>query len=363
MSSRSTDSTDIPSSNLFKPCLANMPMMVFEKHLITPFTESSLNKDRRRIEIPIIFGVPMIILREKHEIELSMGRSFVEAEVPPRPLMKALVDRLLVNCSSAEDINIMLSRIKPAVIFHAVLELLRRLPEPLLPLSPKGVQIASETTLLEPSHPYGFMIEKELLAEVLRHSADQAEDNTSRFKRAKQKSNDTIQPLIQKYYHCSEPNKQKKTKMLNKFNKSIYHDLHLIADINQRNLVRFIIRNVIYLTRRYCIVGFRRLHEQRNERWPVARITIRPHILQYCYTRMAELVGPVLIGQPKTVDPYPDVERRAMLNILVCGMDRMWLPSQKPHEITVGIESSYCHLNCVCGRGLNVISAQGSRIR
>ncbi|KAF6774686.1 hypothetical protein AHF37_06896 [Paragonimus kellicotti] len=363
MSSRSTDSTDIPSSNLFKPCLANMPMMVFEKHLITPFTESSVNKDHRRIEIPIFFGVPMIILREKHEVELSMGRSFIEAEVPPRPLVKALVDRLLVNCSSAEDINIMLSRIKPVVIFHVILELLRRLPEPILTLSSKGAQIASKISLLEPSHPYGFMIEEELYTEILRRNADQGEDNTPRFKRTKQKSNDTIQPLIQKYYHCSETNKQKTTKMLNKFNKSIYHDLHLISDTHQRNLVRFIIRNVIHLTRRYNIVYFRRLREQRNERWPVARITIRPHILQYSYTKMADLVGPVLIGQTKTVDPYPDVERRAMLNILICGMDRMWLPSQKPHEILVSMESSYCHSNCVCGRGLNVISARGSKVR
>ncbi|OON21634.1 hypothetical protein X801_02469, partial [Opisthorchis viverrini] len=333
--------------------ISDMPMMAFEKHLITPYSDSLINKDDRRIAIPIFFGVPMIILREKHDIELANGRSFIEAEAPAPQMVKALVDRILLNCISESDIRAVLERMKPVVIFYAILDLLRRLPAPLLALSPKSAQITSKVLLIGPLHPYGFVIEEELYCTILRQHAEQGEDTTSRFKRAKDKANDMIQPLIQKYYSCAEPVRPKITRKFNKFNKCIYHDLHLITDIDQRHLARFILRNVIFLTRRYNICKFNQLRERRGERWPVAYITIRPHILEYSITRMAELVGPVVISQPGAPEYYPDLEKRAMFNILASGMDRMWLPNQKPHDIIINMEPSYCHPNCVCGRGLN----------
>ncbi|TGZ62599.1 hypothetical protein CRM22_007344 [Opisthorchis felineus] len=358
MYSQSTISTEASLSQESALHISDMPMMAFEKHLITPYSDSLINKDDRRIAIPIFFGVPMVILREKHEIELANGRSFIEAEAPAPQMVKALVDRILLNCISESDIRAILERIKPVVIFYAILDLLRRLPAPLLALSPKSAQITSKVLLLEPLHPYGFVVEEDLYCTILRQHAEQGEDTTSRFKRAKDKANDMIQPLIQKYYSCAEPVRTKITRKFNKFNKCIYHDLHLITDIDQRHLARFILRNMIFLTRRYNICKFNQLRERRGERWPVACITIRPHILEYSITRMAELVGPVVISQPGEPEYYPDLEKRAMFNILASGMDRMWLPNQKPHDIIVNMEPSYCHSNCVCGRGLNVISGQ-----
>ncbi|VDP92567.1 unnamed protein product [Echinostoma caproni] len=354
----SSEGTDKCSSRECETSLQNMPTMDFDKYLLTAYSDSPINKDRKRIEIPIYFGVPMIILREKHENELAQGKSFIELEPPPRNVIEALTDRLLMNCFTVEDIQVVLSRIKPVVIFHIILELLRRIPEPLIPLSAKAAQVASRVLLLEPLHPYDFTISDELYREILRYHAEQGEENTSRFKRNKHKHDDTIQPLIQKYYHCMSISRYKLTKMYNKFNKCIYHDLHTIGSTLQRNLARFIIRNVLYLARRYTISYFRRLCQQRGESWPVGRITTQQHIVQYAYTRLADAVGPVLISQPGTPEYYPDVEKRAMLNILSCGMDRMWLTGQKPPDIIVNMEPSYCHANCVCGRGLNVISAK-----
>ncbi|CAH8464637.1 unnamed protein product [Dicrocoelium dendriticum] len=342
-------------------CFGRMPTMEFEKFLLAPYTENAENIDQRRIEIPIHFGVPMLVLRQKHEMELSIGRSFIEAEPPQKALVDLLVDRLILNCTTTEDMIIMLSRVKPSLIFHAILEMLRRLPEPLFVMSPKGAQIASKISLMEPPHSYDFQIEEELYKEILRQNAEQGEENAPRFKRTKQRANDTIQPLIQKHYRCEERNRQKYVKMLNKFNKCVYHDIHMITDMNQRSLLRFIIRNVIFLARRYTISCFRRLREQRNERWPIARITTWPHIWAYANRRMAEFVGPVLIGQPAGMERHAGLEQCVMMNLLVCGTDHLWLPGKQPKDITVSLESSYCHSNCVCGMGLNVIVAQSSK--
>lgn len=349
---------DKSSSHGCETTLHTMPTMDFDKYLLTRFTENPINKDRKRIEIPIYFGVPMIILREKHEKELAQGKSFIEAEPPPRDVILALTDRLLLNCSTEEDIEVVLARIKPVVIFHIILELLRRLPEPLIQLSSKSVQVISRILLLEPLHPYDFTISEELYQEILRYHAEQGDENRTRYKRTKHKQDETVQPIIQKYYSCVSMSRYKVTKMHNKFNKCIYHDLHTTGTAIQRNLARFIIRNILFLTRRYNISYFRRICQQRAESWVVGRVTIQPHIVQYAYTRLADTVGPVLISQPGIPEYFQDVEKRAMLNILACGMDRMWLSGQKPQDIVVNMEPSYCHANCVCGRGLNVISAK-----
>ncbi|TPP64960.1 hypothetical protein FGIG_00944 [Fasciola gigantica] len=354
----SSDETEKRSSRECETNLHNMPTMDFDKYLLTKYSESPINKDRKRVEIPIYFGVPMIILREKHENELAQGKSFIEIEPPPKHVISALTSRLLLNCFTVEDIEVVLARIKPVVIFHIILELLRRLPEPLVQLSAKSAQVASRILLLKPLHPYDFTITEELYKEILRYHAEQGEESRTRLKRTKHKQDDTIQPLIQKYYNCISASRYKLTKMHNKFNKCIYHDLHTIGPAIQRNLARFIIRNILYLARRYSISYFRRLCQQRSESWSVGRITIQPHIVQYAYTRFAEVVGPVLISQPGVPEYFQDVEKRTMLNILACGMDRMWLLGQKPHDIIVNMEPSYCHANCVCGRGLNLVSAR-----
>ncbi|CAL8073431.1 unnamed protein product [Calicophoron daubneyi] len=353
----SSESSEKSSPKRWEHSLDRLPTMIFDKYLITAFSESPINKDRRRIEIPIHFGVPMILLREKHEQELNAGKSFIESEPPPKQLIDATADRLMINCNTKEDIEVVLGRAKPILIFHTILEMLRRFPEPIFPLSYKSAQVISKVMLLEPLHPYDFLISEDLYKEILRVHAEQGDDNAARFKRSKHRSEDTIQPLIQKYYNCNRVSKNKQIRMYNKFSKCIYHDLHLIQTTLQRNLVRFIIRNTIFIARSYNIHSFSRLSQQRAESWQVAAVTIRPHIIEYSYTKLADLLGPVLMSQPVSPECFPDVEKRAMLNILASDMDRMWLPGQKPQDVTVNMEPTYCHANCVCGRGLNVISA------
>lgn len=338
--------------------LNTLPTIAMDKFLLTPYADDKKVREQKRITVPLNFAIPMMILREKHEVELKNGKSFIEQDPPPKDIVEELAERILLNCTSEDDIEAIFGRAKPIVIFHTILEMIKHLSEPLFTLTPKAAKITSNSLLLQPVPPYDYVICDELYETILRHKTEMGEESTARFKRSKPKVDVIVKPLVQKYYLCEGLSAKKTTKIRNRFNKCIYHDLHVITSPVQRNLVRFLIRNFIHIARRYNVVFLNRLRAQRSERWQITKITTAPHIVEYCYTRIADSVGPVLISQSGFPEYYENVEKRAMLNILAAGMDRLWLPGQKPTDVIVNTEPAYCHSNCVCGRGLNVTKAE-----
>ncbi|CAH8875753.1 unnamed protein product [Trichobilharzia szidati] len=332
--------------------LDKMPKMSFDSLLLTVHTNDDVNVDEKYIEIPICFGVPMITLREKHERELSLGSSFIEAKPPSKKTVNTLTDKILLNCETIEDIRAALHGAKAVLIFYVILEILQRLPSPLLPLTFKTAHNCSKIFFLKPAHPYDFMISEHLYSEIRRYYDEiGAEDTTSKYRRAKKPKDEIVHPLIQTYYLQEEPTKLELIRLSNKFIKCIFHDIHLIGNINQRNLIRFIIRNCIHFVRRYNISCVSRLRKQRGESWTMTNISTAPHVNEYSVRRIADLVGPLLMKQPGVPESFVDVEKHVMANLLHIDVDRLWLPKQKVHDI---LESDipHCHTDCICGLGI-----------
>lgn len=341
--------------------LAFTSTMKFDKYLITPcILNNQKVANMRCIKVPICFAMTILVLREKHEFELERDTSFIENDYskPSNELIELKVNEILFNCPTQELIRECLSDLDAVSVFYILLKLLDILPEKLFKLSENSIRALSELKLNIPKSWFDFEISQHMLDGIKDYydEADQNEQKIFMETRLNKQivKNGSLSTLIQNYYHCNKVDRKECNKLINKFNKCIYHDLHTRTNLKYKNLIRFIVRNLIHLLRRYQLNCLKRLKAERQMNWPAIMIRMGPKIIEYSTNWIASLVAPVLIGIPDGIDSDDfdnDLLKVVLYNMLASSIDNMWCTGLSHNQIFVHRRNYHCHSNCVCGEG------------
>ncbi|KAM3173191.1 hypothetical protein ACTXT7_012993 [Hymenolepis weldensis] len=331
----------------FKASLQNdvfekLPNMAFEFTLFAPWTSVS---DGRAIKIPVCIGAPLLCLRELHEQELKQGRSFLDdfswsnPHDPPnlQSEVEDLAEWLLNSVTTYPGCRDYLLTKNPRLLFESILSILKRTTNPVYELSPKTCQILHYLCLLEPTHPYLMYIDEVLFDKV---TDSMLQDNEGCLS--------DISKFIHQTYSCSEISRQDKLKLTKILNQHLFHDLHMVKRGKTRNVIRFIIRGMMFLVRRYVIAVCTRIREARRESWQMNCVTMRPHIKEYAILTLAKRLGPLIFHYPKFITHTQEIAVRAMINILCSNTDRLWVPGQTSSSVRVETAPPKCHPGCTC---------------
>ncbi|VEL32050.1 unnamed protein product, partial [Protopolystoma xenopodis] len=216
--------------------LEKLPRINFERYLFTPYSSHVSEFNQNPVSIPISFGAAIYVLREKHDGELQQGQSFIETDQHNENVVGFLA-KFLTTCSSFPQAVTMLSKAKTRTIFEVLLCLVRQLTPNLFPIGIKTALAAQKLLEIYKVHPYDHDIFDQLFINCLSYCTDRPDAADSmRCTKDRNNRNDPISQLIQTTYKCQNPSRQRKTLLMNRFNKRIFHDLHLITEAPQRNL-------------------------------------------------------------------------------------------------------------------------------
>ncbi|KAM7542527.1 hypothetical protein Aperf_G00000005252 [Anoplocephala perfoliata] len=326
----------------------SLPSMVFEPSLVAPWTR---NCSGNAIEIPICIGALLLCLRDLHELELKEDRSFLDdfswsnPYDPPNLQKEAdeLAEWLLNEATTYSTCREYLLSKSPRLLFEALLGILERTEMPIYPLSKKTCKILSKLSLLEPTHPYLMYIVDVLFDKASafcsesRQQPDDGKDGLS----------DIVQ-FIQQTYTFKGISRQDKLKLINLLNLRLFHDLHMVTENRTRNVIRVIMRGMMFLVRRYVNVVCAKSRIARRETWLINNIKMRPHIHEYAIVAIAKRLGPLMFRFPRFTCLQYELAIRTMVNILCSNTDRLWMPGQTPSSIKIKTDSTTCHQDCIC---------------
>ncbi|VDL94753.1 unnamed protein product [Schistocephalus solidus] len=326
----------------------NLLTMTFETYMISPWTNMMEDTCRHPVEIPICIGGTMVILREKHEGELLRGESFLEKEAPPESTVRKFSEMLLRDCDSFEECRAFLCPQPAVTIFHVLIDIFKRMENAIFPISVRTAKVVEKLVLMEPVHPYDFKLADVLYKESMAFCTDTGgKGHTDK----KVKQPDNIVDFLNTFYNCTYVGKQQKWRLVNVFNKRIFHDLHLIESNLRRNTIRFVIKNLLHISRRYVIANLINLRRKRDETWTLNTITTLPHVTEFVMKTIATQIAPYFFRFHPTICLQSDLAIRLMINIFCANTDRAWMPKQPLNAILINMEPSLCHERCVCGQG------------
>ncbi|VDM20037.1 unnamed protein product [Hydatigera taeniaeformis] len=332
--------------------LNELPTMAFEPSLVAPWTRCSSGYP---IEIPVCLGATLLCLRDLHEAELKKGHSFIDDYSPsgnfnPPNLEEEaedLANWLLDEVTTYAECRPNLLTKNARLLFESILLILERLKTPLYPLSEKTCNLLRKLSLLEPVHPYCMHIIQVLFEKAMAFCADTESKQQSGVINLDGYSTD-ITEFIQKTYSCNNISRHDRIRLTNLFNLHIFHDLYMVMENKTRNIIRVIIRNLIFIVQRYIITMCAELKAKRQETWLLNTINMRPHICEYAIVAIATRVGPRMFRFPRSICMQNELAVRAMINIFSANLDNMWLPGQKPSSIKVETGAAKCHSGCIC---------------
>ncbi|KAH9280909.1 hypothetical protein ECG_07435 [Echinococcus granulosus] len=329
-----------------------LPTMAFESSLVAPWTRTSSGYP---IEIPISLGATLLCLRDLHELELKEGRSFIDDFSPSAPFNPPnlaeetgeLVNWLLNEVTTYADCRQELLSKNARLLFESILLILQRLKVPLFPLSEKTCNLLRRLSLLEPVHPYCMHIIHVLFEKATGFCADSESLQQNIASNLEDYSTDITQ-FIQRTYCCNNISRQDRLRLTNLFNMRIFQDLYMVTENKTRNIIRVIIRNLIFIIQRYIITMCADMKTKRQETWLLNTINMRPHICEYAIVAIARRVGPLMFRFARTICMQNELAVRAMINIFCSNTDNMWLPGQTLSSIKVETDFAICHSGCVC---------------
>lgn len=332
--------------------LDELPTMAFEPSLVAPWTRLSSGYP---IEIPVCLGATLLCLRDLHESELKGGRSFIDDFSSSAPFSppnleeeaEELTNWLLDEVTTYAECRQELLSKSARLLFESILLILERLKVPLYPLSEKTCNLLRKLSLLEPVHPYCMHINQVLFEKAMAFSADTESRQQSAVVNLEDYSTDIVE-FIQKTYSCNNISRQDRLRLTNLFNMRIFQDLYMVTENKTRNIIRVIIRNLIFVIQRYIITMCAELKAKRQETWLLNTISMRPHICEYAIVAIARRVGPLMFRFARTICMQNELAVRAMINIFCSNTDNMWVPGQKPSSIRVETGSAKCHPGCIC---------------
>ena len=157
-----------------------------------------------------------------------------------------------------------------------------------------------------------------------------------------------ILQFIQNTYGCNNICRRDRLRLTNLFNLRLFQDLYMVMENKIRNVIRVIIRNLMFIIRRYIITMCKITKSQRHETWLLNTTVMRPHIREYAITAVAKKLGPSLFRFPKFTCQQRDLAVRAMVNIFCSNTDRMWMPGQSPATVRIDTGRAKCHSDCIC---------------
>lgn len=345
-----------PPPQIVEEVFEELPTMAFEPYLLAPWQRDSLGHP---IEVPVCIGGPLVCLRDKHEDELKCHHpSFVETlrvqQLPGSQLRECedLATWAIFECTTFEACREALFTKTARYIFEVFLKILARLEIKPYPISEKTRDLVNKLSLLEPVHPYGAHINQVLFDAALAFSADPetAQNRASQHNTASttQSRSQEIVNFIQQTYKCSNVERQQKLRLTNIFNKSMFQDLYMVMEAKMRNSLRFIIRNLIFIIRRYTNQACADLKVSRNETWLLNMINMRPQASEFAMREIAQRIGPLLFRFPLFTCLEFELATRTMMNIFCANNDKMWLSGQKIESILTETGPPQCHTGCIC---------------
>ncbi|KAL5105378.1 hypothetical protein TcWFU_002225 [Taenia crassiceps] len=285
--------------------LNELPTMAFEPSLVAPWTRTSTGYP---IEIPVCLGATLLCLRDLHEKELKENCSFIDNFSPLAPFnppnlgeeAEELTNWLLDEVTTYAECRQELLSKNARLLFESVLLILERLKVPLYPLSEKTCNLLRKLSLLEPVHPYSLHIVQVLFDKAMAFSADTESKQQSAVGNSEDHSTDIVE-FIQNAYSCNNISRQDRLRLTNLFNMRIFQDLYMVTENKTRNIIRVIIRNLIFIIQRYIITMCADMKAKRQETWLLNTISMRPHICEYAIVAIAKRVGPLMFRFARTI--------------------------------------------------------------
>lgn len=328
----------------------SLPSMVFEPTLVAPWTRDC---GGNAIEIPTCIGAPLLCLRDLHELELKQDRSFLDdfswsSSYDPPNLQKEadeLSEWLINEANTYPTCREYLLTKSPRLLFESLLGILERTKMPIYPISNKTCKILNKLCLLEPTHPYFMYIADVLLDKASEFCTDL--ESKQQPDDGKDSLSEIVQ-FIQQTYSFKGVSRQDKLKLINLVNLQLFQDLHMVMENRTRNVIRVIMRGMMFLVRRYVNVVCTKSRIARRETWLMNNIKMRPHIHEYAILAIATRLGPLMFRFPRFTCLQHELAIRAMVNILCSNTDRLWMPGQTPSSIKITTDSSRCHEDCIC---------------
>nr|CDS34568.1 hypothetical protein HmN_000903900 [Hymenolepis microstoma]CUU97807.1 hypothetical transcript [Hymenolepis microstoma] len=341
-----TMNAPIFENSLENDIFEKLPSMAFDFTLFSPWTGVS---DGRPVQIPLCIGAPILCLREIHEHELKQGRSFLDdfswsnPHNPPnlQREVEDLTGWLLNNATTYPFCRDYLLTKSPRLLFETILAILKLTASQIYPLSTKTCRILHYLSLLEPVHPYQMYIDEVLFDKVTDSILQDNEGCLS-----------DISTFIHQTYSGEESSHLDKLKLAKIFNRHLFHDLHMVKRNRTRNVIRFIMRSMMFLVRRYILQVSSRIREARGESWEMNCVTMRPHINKYAILTLANQLGPIMFRFPKFITQTQEMAVRAMSNILCSNTERLWIPGQTPSKVNIESTAPKCHSGCICLNGV-----------
>ncbi|VDN96652.1 unnamed protein product [Rodentolepis nana] len=322
-----------------------LPSMAFDFTLFSPWTDPS---DGRPVQIPLCIGALILCLREIQEQELKQGYSFLDdfswsnPHNPPN-LQRDVEDLkgwLFNNATTYPFCRDYLLTKSSRLLFETTLAILRLTASQIYPLSTKTCRILHYLSLLEPTHPYQMYLD-----EVLFDKATDSilQDNEGCLS--------DISTFIHQTYSCEESSRLDRLKLSKMFSRHLFHDLHMVKRNKTRNIIRFIMRSMMFIVRRYIFQVSARIRAARGESWKVNHVTMHPHINEFAISTIANQLGPIIFRFPKFVTQTREMAVRAMVNILCSNTERLWIPGQTFSKVNIETTVVKCHSGCICLNG------------
>ncbi|VDD77927.1 unnamed protein product [Mesocestoides corti] len=343
--------------------LANLPKVTFDQSL--------LRVAENGIEIPLCLAGPMLVLQAKHNEQVSSTpmRSFLEEIAGVETSSPGLAGRgsairkmstwLLYQCETLDQCKNALKPTPPLVLFEIIVEIIRRLEPVPFYVTLRTCRVMEKVNFLNPNDPFD-PTDAELCQETPAMFWSDVEGNANPTQIEYKKLCET---QVQNTFITST-----RLGVLNIVNCLFFKDLYLTRSYLMRNIVRFLIINLIALVRKYCFYLCSEFPLLMTPLYIIHEAQLKPFQIRSVLNNVAKAFGPLIfrldvrwrnhIIRTHDLMDSDNLEREVaamariltesiMRNILCTNSDYAWMPG-RPMSAIIYHTSSNCPDECIC---------------
>lgn len=297
--------------------------------------------------IPNFIAYLVLAIRAKFEEELRNKVCFMENnDFPTNEKIVKFAEKVYLNCNTYGDVLDVLGGENCQLMFLILIEFLQRFEQRVIQVSAETMNFARKSPIFKFIRPHEFVIIRQILNFTTNCFVTQG-----RATNVTGKTNPEIKfidKMLQAYYFDQSISGLAEIIQHNKFHQLFYKDLRCLKSSTHRYISRFVLRNMIYLIRRYVGATSSRLRLLRKESPTETAITSVPYIYGFAIFRMSQFLA---LSCTEIKDSKDNLDDRInfLMSLFSIHMDNLWFRQQTVSNVLVTTEIEHCHDNCRCG--------------
>lgn len=325
--------------------LEDMRMLPIDRYLLINMIvlgdkfEKIANEVKARTCIPWLVEFLTVCLRRRHEEELRENNSFMlnikQIPLHKSPKLNRLFDGIYTFKESERKVKFLTKYASAADFFALIVILLRRLPNVLCPIDINLTKLLFSYSMYLPP------------------TVEEYEQRLKKFQHAvlncdvsRESWYESIISISRTLFHCNERSRQEEIAFSNLVHKKLRKCIVGIYPLIRRNLLRYVLRNIMFETNRCVIRTF--LHMRNGFPFDPKYQRVFDKTKSQIISDLAAVVGPNFLQLPTEHDSR--LNRILAMKGILWGMSAPVLyRQQKKANLFKG--TYVCHDNCLCGYG------------